>query len=132
MSLYPADEVKTSCGEETNIVCSATNTNAITIAALNDSYELGKHTYERSSHRLAKAGTLNLYLKETLFDENEFLTNFTVTASEQYMGKVTIVNCMDALHVTRYVKIRAQSKQLLHINQDNFTGLFKIQMTTAR
>ena len=55
----------------------------------------GTHTYERASARVARAGTLDLYLVKAVPTENQFLTNFTVAASEIHLGKTTTMVCED-------------------------------------
>ncbi|CAI8033749.1 hypothetical protein GBAR_LOCUS19043 [Geodia barretti] len=111
VSLYPTDETEASCGEKTTIECTATATNSVTITAKNDSFVFGVHTYERGSAREAKAGTLDLYLAQaSVSAENPFLTNFRVIASENYMGKVTIMSCAD-VNAVQLVKIRTKPTQ---------------------
>ena len=82
------------CGDVATIVCNATNTNRVTIYA-NSSDVFGTHTYERASARVARAGTLDLYLVKAVPTENQFLTNFTVAASEIHLGKTTTMVCED-------------------------------------
>ena len=114
--LHPTDETKASCGENTTILCYATGTNSVTITAKNDSFTFGVHTFERGSYRVAKAGTLDLYLAKAVESaENEYLTDFTVIATENYTGKVSIVSCADVNQHSQLVKILTKGKNIHHI-----------------
>ena len=107
----PVDETSVDCGEVTRIVCNATDTNVVTIAAHNETEMLGEHTYERGSSRVATAGALNLYLVEAVVSSrNAYLTNFHVRISETYTGETAYVTCIDA-YDSKNVSIRSKFLQ---------------------
>ena len=112
MFLDPELDVRANCGEVAKITCNATDTNAVTITAHNESDILGAHTYERGSSRVAKAGTLDLYLVQAAVSgKNPYLTNFLVNASGTFTGETTYVTCVDT-YDSKNVSIKARSKLL--------------------
>ena len=117
VSLYPDGDAHVYCGELTSIVCYATDTNAVTIIAQNDSYTFGRHTYERGSPRAAKAGPLDLNLIDVVVsDKNPLLTNFNVSARKNYTGEVTKITCNDVSMSSKHVIFQANSKYIISIS----------------